>query len=157
MNSKPTSPRPRSIQQQAGFSLIEVLIVLVVIGIIAAIALVALLNALDKSKQRATMGDMRTISKGIEVYQIDLGFYPVGPLTMPALKNLLIPYQTSTLPERDHWNHEYSYTSPITTEYSVESFGKDGVDGTDISPATRWQFERDIVINNGVFTAAPEQ
>ena len=57
----------------------------VIIGMLAAIALTQILHALEKSKQRATMSDMRTISKSIEAYQIDLGYYPANGTTMPVI------------------------------------------------------------------------
>ena len=54
-----------------GFTLIELLVVVAVIGIIAAIALPALQSAIDKTKQRASMADMRTVAHAIEVYGMD--------------------------------------------------------------------------------------
>ena len=49
-----------------GFTLIELLIVVAIIGIIAAIAIHNLLVAMQKGKQKATMGDMKTIGSAVE-------------------------------------------------------------------------------------------
>jgi prepilin-type N-terminal cleavage/methylation domain-containing protein len=46
---------------QRGFTLIEILIVVAIIGIIAAILIPNLLDALQKAKQKATVGDIRNI------------------------------------------------------------------------------------------------
>ncbi|HEX2465215.1 MAG TPA: prepilin-type N-terminal cleavage/methylation domain-containing protein [Thermoanaerobaculia bacterium] len=46
---------------QKGFTLIELLIVVAIIGIIAAILIPNLLDALQKAKQKATVGDIRNI------------------------------------------------------------------------------------------------
>ena len=61
------------------------------------------------------------------------------------------------VPQVDHWSHAYVYTSNGATEYSIESYGKDGVNGSDINYATRWQFDQDIIVSSGIFTASPEQ
>ena len=147
----PTPPK----SSQAGFTLIEILIVVLVVGIISSIALTNLAHALDRSRQRATMGDMRTISKAIEVYSIDHGHLPTAG-NMNALRTVLMPYQSSVVPITDHWSHSYSYAVDAQQNYTIESFGKDGLDGTDITAGTRFDYNLDLVLANGQFTAAPE-
>lgn len=146
----------RSRTRQRGFTLIEFLIVAAVLAAVAAIALVAFLAALDKSNQRATMADMRTISKAIETYFVDTGSVPNATGDINDLIAVLIPYQTSVVPVKDHWGTDFRFQSDANTAYTLESFGKDGVDGADITIATKTEFERDIVLSNGVFVAAPE-
>ena len=46
---------------QKGFTLIELLIVVAIIGIIAAILIPNLLDALQKAKQKRTVGDIRAV------------------------------------------------------------------------------------------------
>jgi general secretion pathway protein G len=141
---------------KAGYSLIELLVVLAVLSVITAIAVVSLLNALDKAKQRATMADMRSISKALKVYSIDFGYLPDDSGGIDSLPAVLEPYQTSVLPIQDHWRNPYVYTTDGNGNYTIESFGKDGVDGQDVTVDTRFDFDLDIVIVNGNFTAAPE-
>jgi len=149
--------RSRSLDRQAGFTLIELLVVILIISIVASIALVALMNALDKARQRATMADMRTVSKAIEAYFVDHGHPPSDAGGAPGLGPVLIPYQTSVLPMRDRWTHVFEYTAdPPTGLYSIASFGKDGIDGADISYTARFDFDLDIVLANGIFVSAPE-
>ena len=143
-------------REHAGFSLIEVLIVLVIISVVAAIAIIALQNAFDRAKQRGTMADMRTIGKAVEVYQTDTGHFPANGQTTAQLAALLRPTQTSVLPTEDHWSHTYVYTSDNVDSYSIESYGKDGLDGTQIDYSTRFQFDLDLILSNGLFTASPE-
>ena len=139
--------------KQRGFTLIELLVTLVILGILAALAIVALFSALDRAKQRATMADMRTISKAIEAYQIDVGRIPQGDLT--AVAPLLVPYQTNVVPQADHWSNPMIYTAS-SSAYSLESYGKDGVDGADVSLGTRGDYNLDILLSDGMFIAAPE-
>lgn len=130
--------------------------VVVIIAIVTSIALVSLFGALDKAKQRATMSDMRTISKAIETYMVDNHVPPSSAGGMPALAATLIPYHTSAIPVDDRWGRTYVYSADRDGNYTIESFGKDGADGADISVSSRFDFNLDIVLSNGVFVAAPE-
>ena len=144
-------------RQQSGFTLIELLVVVLIIAIVASIGLIALMNALDKARQRGTMADMRTVSKAIEAYSIDHGQPPDDAGGMLALAPVLIPYQTSVVPVKDRWLHQMTYLSdPPTGMYSLTSFGKDGIDGADISYTLRFDFDLDIVLANGLVVSSPE-
>lgn len=142
--------------QEAGFSIIEVLVVLVIVSILAAIAIVSMATAFDRAKQRTTMSDMRTLSKAIEIYQADTGFYPSSGQTISQLATFLIPVQSSVIPQEDAWHHAFVYSTDDLNSYSIESYGKDGVNGVQIDYANRFEFDLDLVVSNGIFTASPE-
>ena len=140
----------------SGFTLIELMVVVAVIGILASIAIPALQTALDKGKQRATMADMRGIASGIQIYQVDESIFPADGITSLALVTLLQPQTKAIMPSRDAWHHDFVYHTDDHTWYSLESFGKDGIDGIDITFATRLQFDLDMVYATGRFSNAPE-
>jgi general secretion pathway protein G len=140
---------------ELGFTLVEVLVVMVVIGILSAIAIVSLASAMDRAKQRATMADMRIIARAVQAYIVDNHRAPSDAGGMAALREALIPYQTNVLPVEDHWHNGLAYASD-GLDYTIQSHGRDGVDGADITTASRFDFDLDIVIVNGSFTAAPE-
>lgn len=141
---------------EAGFTIVELLVVVVIIGIVAAIMLVSLMNALEKARQRATMADMRSISKAIETYMVDNNLPPSDAGGIDALVTALTPYHSTVISTRDHWRNEYDFSSDADGTYTIESYGKDGTDGADISLSSRFDFNLDIVLANGVFVAAPE-
>jgi general secretion pathway protein G len=141
---------------QSGFTLIELLIVVAVLGIVAAISVIQYMAAMDKAKQRATMADMRSISRALEAYLVDNHIVPDDTGGVAMLSTILIPYQISVVPQNDHWGNAYDFTSNAFDEYTLESFGKDGADGANVTYNTRNDFFLDIVVSNGLFIAAPE-
>ena len=60
------------------------------------------------------------------------------------------------LPVQDHWDRDLSYETDGIDNYTLESFGRDGMAGQDISYANRFDYDLDIVLANGRFVAAPE-
>ena len=59
------------------------------------------------------------------------------------------------LPVKDHWLNTLSYTTS-GSHYTVESFGKDGIDGADLGAGDRFDYSLDIVLADGMFAATPE-
>lgn len=152
------NPRQRraSKDSRLGFTLIELLIVTVVLGIIASIAIVAVAGALDRAKQRATMADLRIVGRALESYIVDHNFAPSDAGGLAALVPVLIPYQTNVVPVTDHWKRDISYVTNGQVDYTLESYGRDGVPGADIDWSTRFDYDLDIVLANGLFVASPE-
>ncbi len=136
-------------QAEQGFSLIELLIVVGIIGIIAAIGIPALMNAIDRSKQRRTMGDMHSLVIANGTYKVDLQEYA------PALSNLLGGEYLQVVVTDDGWGNPFGYTTDGDT-YDLTSLGRDGATGPAApSPWVNEPFEPDIIIIDGMFTQAP--
>ena len=117
-------------RNQKGFTLIELLIVVAIIGIIVAIAIPNLLNAIQRAKQKRTMGDMRSAGTAAEAYAVDFNHYPAaagytipsgvtfgGDLRSnrgrpPASRSRWSPTYIRVLPLTDGWQSFFLYGRP---------------------------------------------
>lgn len=146
----------RRSRNQAGFTLIELLVVVAIIGIIAAIAIPALQYALDRSKQRVTLSDLRMVAAAVMTYSLDLSVFPNGSLTSSELVVVLQAFAGPSLPSTDQWGNDLDYRADLENYYSLESFGRDGIDGANIDYVTRNDFNLDMIHSAGSFVASPD-
>ncbi len=140
-----------------GFTLIELLIVVAIIGIIVAIAIPNLLNAIQRAKQRRTMGDMRTIATAIEAYSVDLNRYPpaagftmpdgvtISSATLSNAEGYIAPTYLRKVPLVDGWGSYFLFSAnAVGTDYALCSYGKNGATDTYVyGPTTN--FNADIL------------
>ena len=135
-----------------GFTLIELLIVVAIIGMLAAMAIPNLLNAVDKSKQKRTMSDLRSIGTAVESYAVDNNVYPVAA-TSAALTTSVQPVYIKSMPVADGWSNTF-FVDAATNTYTLASLGKDGTANTCNSGQIR-TFIDDICFIDGQFTRYP--
>ncbi len=95
----------------AGVAIAVVAIVFIGIafmGIIAAIAIPNFLSAIQRSKQKRSMADIRAIATACEAYGTDNNAYP-NVSTFEELIPKLEPKYIKTLPRRDAWENQFRY------------------------------------------------
>ncbi len=154
----------------------------VIIAILAAIAVPNLIVAMNRSHQKRTMADMRTIATAIEAYAADKNHYDLDsfhgpnravhsqqfdalhPVRYSDLERTLVPTYIKQIPRIDGWGQEFEVrTGDYDAKgharmYALRSFGSDGAVDRDSYKmgATATHFEDDIVLSLGNFTRYPE-
>lgn len=160
-------------KRQEGFTLIELLVVVAIIGILAAIAIPNLIVAIQRSKQKRTMVDMRNLATAWEARAIETGRYnAAGGGTVPGidktvaitdLSTALSPTYIRDMPTHDGWGFPLSaFTAndwgagTNSTMYALISPGKDGTISATLDLGATTSFDCDIVYSNGSFLEYPD-
>jgi type II secretory pathway pseudopilin PulG len=144
------------------------------IGILAWIAVPNLLTARNRSFQKRTLADMRTVAQALEARATDMNTYAlvpadrqnpggkVGDLTSlrrvshRELAGALSPTYIKRLPQYDGWGREFDFYVADKT-YTVRSAGSDRrTEGDTYEARTTSRFEEDVVYSEGAFIVYPE-
>ena len=125
--------------QQAGFTLVEIMVVVIINGLLAGIVVPNVMDNLDKANVQKARADFSSLQTALKLYRIDNFNYPTTEQGLEALvsKSSIAPvprnFKSSGYIDnlnKDPWGNDYQYMSPADgKEYDIYSLGADGVSG----------------------------
>ncbi len=122
---------------QRGFSLIEIMVVVVILGILASIVVPKIISRPDEARVVKAKQDVLGIQNALDLYKLDNGTYPTTDQGLLALvekpTSNPIPHDwkpyLKSLP-KDPWGREYIYLNPGQhSEIDIFTLGASGQAG----------------------------
>jgi general secretion pathway protein G len=120
-------------REEAGFTLLEILVVIVILGLLIGLVAPAALRQLGGAKISIAHQSIERLSAVLDLYRLDAGNYPSTQdglqvlVTPPAgATNWNGPYLKGTGVPVDPWNHPFVYRVPSTRrgdDYDLCSMG----------------------------------
>jgi general secretion pathway protein G len=129
--------RRRGRSEEAGFTLVEMLVVITIIGLIMALVAPRVLGYLSESKAKAAKIQILSFSSALDLFYLDSGRFPTGSEGLAALVqrpgNVPTwngPYLKGGVVPSDPWGNPYVYRAPGEHgAYEILSYGSDGQEG----------------------------
>ena len=133
--------RKHNSEQEAGFTLVELIIVMLIIGVLAAVAIPSYLSSLKAAREAVLKEDLHVLRQGIDSYTMDKGKAP------QSLEDLVQAGYIKSIPN-DPMTHS-NETWVTSTDDTLESVDQSdpGVNdvhsgsqenGTDGQPYSSW-------------------
>lgn len=129
----------QQLNNESGFSLIELMIVIGILGLLIGIVGPKLIANFDKAKVETTRVNMKNISSTLKQFRLDCGQYPnsdqglsaliTKPSGNPDCKNYAPGgYLDKKAAPKDAWDMDYLYSSDGNT-FEIKSYGADKKEG----------------------------
>ena len=130
------------IKQQAGFSLLELMVVIVILGILATMVIPNVFSNRDKAERQKVVSDLTALENALEMYRLENGRYPTTEQGLEALveKSRIDP-QPRSFPEggyirrlpADPWGNAYVYKVPGEDgkPFDLISYGPEGTENSE--------------------------
>jgi general secretion pathway protein G len=128
-------------RNNAGFSLVEILVVLVIMGLLISVVAPTVLNRADEARIQKAQADFKAIETALKIYRLDNFVYPTTEQGLEALveassldpepRNFKEGGYLEELPIVP-WGQPYLYLSPGEHKnVDIYSLGADGLSGGD--------------------------
>ena len=134
MNESPTTTRSR--RQQAGFTLVEIMVVIVILGLLATMVAQSVIGASDEARIKTTETSIRGLADSVKRYYITNGKIP-SELAELVSKDNGGPYVDGEEIPKDAWGHDFILRGENKNDYEILSMGPDGNENTDDDLSSR--------------------
>jgi general secretion pathway protein G len=120
---------------EAGYTLTEMLVVIVIIALIAAVLTPSLLGQLSRARAKTATLQLEATATSLDLFKDDIGRYPSDAEGLKALvadpgaQGWLGPYLKSEKALNDPWGHPLVYVSGADGVVTVTTLGADGKSG----------------------------
>lgn len=129
----------RRLRDQAGFTLVELLVVIIILSLLVGLVGPRLFGHVGKSKQATARAQIEIFGGALDAYRLDVGTYPNTSQGLSALvknpgaANWNGPYLKKKDVPADPWDHPYKYACcpGQHDDYDLWSEGSDGAPGGD--------------------------
>jgi len=126
----------KSLENQHGFTLVELIVVVIIIGLLAGLVVPQFIRQEEKATAKAAKAQIELLGTALDTYRLDVGRYPATQEGLQALSQKPGgverwdgPYLKKEVPN-DPWHKPYIYKSPGDHgPYDIISYGADGVPG----------------------------
>ncbi len=129
--------RIKILKDNAGFTLIELMVVIIILGILATLVGPKMFGRVGEAKQKAAAVQIELFGTALDSLRLDAGRYPTTAEGLEALVAPVSgldewngPYLKKKKIPSDPWNNPYVYESPgINGDYDLISYGADKMAG----------------------------
>jgi general secretion pathway protein G len=118
-------------RNDAGFTLIELMVVIAIIAILATIVGYNVMGSFDDAQVAQAKAQIRNFKTALMAYRLKFNRFPSSAEGLQALVNNEkgVNFLDSNEVPKDPWGNPYLYTSESSRAYRIISYGADGRQG----------------------------